>query len=307
MEYILCGITTSEICLSLASILNTTPEKIQEFVKLQYFRVRSQGIRWDYDNLELDHILTYFDITPREIVMDSITISHVAAILDKETFFMHGLLSLKSLFSTENTVSSFLLGYGISFEMNSEGNLKILVNGKPKSTDYLDHRIARDRCINGFLFGDDPEADDNVSYMRYCPEIVGHMGRELLQSPTLEREWAERSKAEEDLETLIEQLKKVIDDLRLVFKFSTGNGSCDLKGGILEIRRLKNAHMDLYLDLHHVGIIEFSRGNKKGDKIHVLVRNTVNAVIADFVEYKQTNSVGIESIGANCYSYEFLG
>lgn len=38
----------------------------------------------------------------------------------------------------------------------------------------------------------------------------------------------------------------------------------------------------------------------------MLIRNTVGAVIADMVEYKKTNRIGIQRIGAKSFSYEYM-
>jgi|GEM_PF-4853864 len=193
MEHILNGLNKSEVIRSLANIINTTPDKIEEFVESQHYRVQSEGISWTYDNLELDHILSHFAITLGDIQMDGVTVSHVAAIMDKESFLQHGLMSLYALFSTDNPVTSFLKEHGITFETQTGRSLRILVNGQPMSTDYLDVRLSKDRCINGFLFGDDPEDDRNISQLKECPEIIGHIGRELLHTSSLREEWISRS------------------------------------------------------------------------------------------------------------------
>lgn len=193
MAHILSGVNECEIIKSLANILNTTPEEIKTFVMSQHFRVKCEGISWTYDKLELEHILSYFGIKPSEINLSGITVSHVAAIMDKESFIQQGLLSLHSLFSTENTVRSFLKEHGITVESHADGSLRILVNGVPASTEYLDNRLKRDRCINGFLFGDDPEKDRNISHIKECPEFISHMGRELLHTARFEEEWVARS------------------------------------------------------------------------------------------------------------------
>ncbi|WP_208915737.1 hypothetical protein [Paenibacillus uliginis] len=43
------------------------------------------------------------------------------------------------------------------------------------------------------MFGDDPENDRNISNIKRCPEIVSHVGQELLRDSKLEDEWIKRS------------------------------------------------------------------------------------------------------------------
>lgn len=178
---------------SLSTILNTNTDNINKFIFSQRFRVRQEDIRWDYDTLDLNSILSFFNVTIEEIAFDSITVSHISAILDKESFFKHGMLSLKALFATENTFKSFLAEHGVTLEVKKENNLSIYVREKKMSTDYLDYRVEKDQCINGFMFGDDPEYNRNISNIKRCPEIVSHIGRELLRDSKLEDEWIKRS------------------------------------------------------------------------------------------------------------------
>ena len=178
---------------SLSTILNTDTDDINKFIFSQRFRVKQEGARWDYDDLDLNSILSFFNVKIEEITFDSITLSHIAAILDRKSFFKHGMLSLKALFSTENTFKSFLAEHGVMLEVKMDNILSIYVRGKKISTDYLDHRLEKDQCINGFMFGDDPENDRNISNIKRCPEIVSHIGRELLQDLKLENEWIKRS------------------------------------------------------------------------------------------------------------------
>ncbi|MFB5676441.1 hypothetical protein ACE3NQ_08570 [Paenibacillus terreus] len=173
---------------SLSTILSTNTDDIDNFIISQRFRVKQNGIRWDYDNLDLNSILSYFNVSTEELAFDSITVSHIAAILDKESFFKHGMLSLKDLFATENTFKSFLSKHGVTLEVKEE-NISIFVREKKVSTDYLDYRVEKDQCINGFMFGDDPENDRNISNIKRCPEIVSHIGRELLRDSNLENKW----------------------------------------------------------------------------------------------------------------------
>ncbi|WP_268624918.1 hypothetical protein [Paenibacillus alvei] len=173
---------------SLSTILSTNTDDIDKFIISQRFRVKQHGNRWDYDNLDLNSILSFFNVSIEELTFDSITVSHIAAILDKESFFKHGMLSLKALFATENTFISFLAEHGVTLEVEEE-KISIYVHEKKMSTDYLDYRVEKDQCINGFMFGDDPENDRNISNIKRCPEIVSHIGRELLRDSKLEDEW----------------------------------------------------------------------------------------------------------------------
>ncbi|MGP3783691.1 hypothetical protein [Paenibacillus sp. 1A_MP2] len=194
MEKILNGISISSLSESVANILGVSTAEVISFIQSQRYRVRHEEITTYCDNLTPDVIFDYFQKTPDDIQFDAITVSHVAAIIDDQSFYQHGMLSLKDLFLTETPFKSFMLEYGIEPVVHEDGSLQLLLNGEPRSSNHLDMRMISDRCINGFLFGDSPESDRNVSEMVKCPEFISDISRDILRNQILIEEWVKRAK-----------------------------------------------------------------------------------------------------------------
>jgi len=193
MEKLLDGTSPLNLKSSLANIFNVSVEQIDAFVSSQSYRVRHNEYGTYYDNFEFDVIAKYFGINPQDVRIDAISVSHVSAILDQASFYQHGILSLKSLFLKDTPFKSFLQEFDIELTIDANEKLQLLVNGVPKMSGHLELRTRRDQCINGFLFGDDPEHDDNVSEMLKCPEFIADIGRDVIFSRILEDEWMKRS------------------------------------------------------------------------------------------------------------------
>jgi len=192
VENNLSAINLMDIYESLAKALNVTSSDIEEFIKAQTYRVKKDGYHWDYKKIVIDDILEYFDLDIQDIIINSITVSHVAAILDTNSYYEFGLLSLDELFSTDNSFIRFLKEFGVTFKRENDV-FKLYINDQIQSTKYTTHRATKDKCINGFMFESNVEKDSNIDHLLRAPELVIHIGRELLFTEQLVREWESRS------------------------------------------------------------------------------------------------------------------
>lgn len=173
--------------ISLSRILNVDKKDIVQFLKDNRNRITIDGNSYYYDNLSQNDIKEYFK--PEEINFQEITVHHISSILDKNSFLNEGILNLRKLLLTKNSFTNFLSQYEISIRENYPDTLVLLYKGKEASTDYLTYRFKKDRCINGFLFCESALIDSNVSHIRECPELVSHIGREIIGSSDLEKYW----------------------------------------------------------------------------------------------------------------------
>jgi hypothetical protein len=150
------------------------------------------GYYWRYDNLTIQDVKSYFN--KYEFDFDEIAIYHVVAIINKESYMEKGLLNLGSLAKdSNNDFTNFLKEFGISFRQDREGNPDFEYNGIKISSDYVQHRLQKDQCINGFLLGESCLLDTNVSAIRECPEIIAHISREVINLPNLRNSWMQRA------------------------------------------------------------------------------------------------------------------
>lgn len=180
---------------SVANILGIENSAISNFIvnNQHRFTINKYGYREYTDRLTLSDILNSFNITVDQIDFDYLVVQHVAAIYDRNSFLTKGLMSIRDLFMSDNSVRSKLKEYGLNIGERANGELYIERGGKSVITDYLKHRLERDRCINGFLTWYDAETDSNVRDIRRCPEIVAHIGKEILNSRTLEEDWIQNA------------------------------------------------------------------------------------------------------------------
>lgn len=194
MEKLLNGISISTLFESVGNVLDVHASEVLSFIKAQRYRVKMEGIFDRYDKLEVDVILDHFNLTPKDIQIDAITVSHVAAVIDENSFYRYGMLSLRDLFIMDTPFRSFMLEYGVTPVVQEDGTLQIHINGENQPlSGRLRVRINSDRCINGFMFGDNPEADRNVSEMVKCPEFISDISRDVLLNPSLIEDWIKRA------------------------------------------------------------------------------------------------------------------
>lgn len=176
---------------SLEPILNTNRQQIIKFVDSIRYKVKHEGY-WDYSGLSVKEIKDYFKVECFNF--ESIAVHHVAAILDEESYRENGIMSLGKLLITENSFSNFFHSFGITFNKNPNDQVKMYKDTKVVGTDYTDHRLNKDQCINGFLLGETALTDRNVEHIWYCPELISHIGREILNSDRMEFQWKEQAK-----------------------------------------------------------------------------------------------------------------
>ncbi|MGP3783690.1 hypothetical protein [Paenibacillus sp. 1A_MP2] len=188
MENILDGTSLTTQFESAKNILGVSHAEFVEFLQSQRYRVKMKDGGYYYENLCVDDILEYFNLVPEDIYIDAVLISHITPIIDRESFYQYGMLSLKELFRLDTPFKSFMLEFGITPLVNENGHLKLLVNDVPKSSPYLDYRMNRDRRINGFMFNEKAEEDNNIEEMLKCPEFISKVSDELVDA------WAERSR-----------------------------------------------------------------------------------------------------------------
>ncbi|HGH7175502.1 TPA: hypothetical protein ACJMKJ_003049 [Bacillus wiedmannii] len=110
-----------------------------------------------------------------------------------------------------------------------------------------------------------------------------------------------------DWEKWEDDLKAILNDLEGDFEFfGTGEEEYNLNGSDLEIVRRENQFQDLKINLHNVGVVKFSRADKKIG-IEVEVMDTAGCLIATLNEYIQTKRVAVVRENSNIYRYEYRG
>ncbi len=182
---------------SVADILGVEESSVAKFILDNTYRFEKNkyGFLEYINKLTLGDILGSFSIDEEDIDYDYLVVQHVASIYDRNSFLTKGLMSIKDLFTSDNAFRSKLIDYGLKTGISANGGLYIEREGRIVTTKYLQHRIERDRCINGFLTWIDVQTDSNVSNIRECPEIVSHIGRYILGSDTLEKDWIRNSES----------------------------------------------------------------------------------------------------------------
>jgi hypothetical protein len=193
MEKLLNGSSIEQLTESLANILQVSTPAIHNFVQSQQYRITTESNGIYYDNLTFEDITEHFQLDIDNLSIDGITVSHVSAILDLQSFYDHGMLSLKDLFVIETPFKAFLREFGIDLLVEDNDTLSIRRGDLKVSSDHLNLRMTRDRCINGFLFADNPETIDDVEEMLKCPEFVLDIGRHIFLSRDLEEAWKSRA------------------------------------------------------------------------------------------------------------------
>jgi hypothetical protein len=125
-------------------------------VQSQQYRITTKSNGIYYDNLAFQDITEHFQLEIDNLSIDGITVSHVSAILDHQSFYDHGILSLKDLFVIETPFKAFLRDFGIDLLLEDNNTLSIRRRDCKVSLGHLNLRMTRVRCINGFLFGEQP-------------------------------------------------------------------------------------------------------------------------------------------------------
>lgn len=177
---------------SLEPILDTTSQEILKFVNLIKYKVKQEGVFWNYSGLEIKEIKDYFKV--EHFDFESIVVHHVAAMLDEDSYRNNGLMSLGNLVITQNSFTQFFHSFGITFVKDSNGQIEMYKDNEVIATEYTDHRLKKDQCINGFLLGEQALTSSNVKQMWHCPELISHISRELLKSNKMEMKWKEQAK-----------------------------------------------------------------------------------------------------------------
>ncbi|MDA2111795.1 hypothetical protein P4388_10900 [Bacillus thuringiensis] len=178
---------------SISSILDVPTDQVISFLKENKWRISNDEGFWRYDNLDFNDIQQYFNFDIKTCLFDEIVINHIAAILDQNSFFKEGLLNLKGLIKQKNCFTEFLNNYGITMMLDDSNNITWFHNKKQITSSYLEHRLTKDRCINGFLFGDEAQHDSNIRDIKECPEIIKHISDVILQDSQIARNWIEQA------------------------------------------------------------------------------------------------------------------
>ncbi|WP_106496402.1 hypothetical protein [Lentibacillus sp. Marseille-P4043] len=182
---------------SVADILGVQISTVGKFIlnNTYRFEINKYGSLEYKNRLDVDDLANSFNVAEEKIDFDYLTVQHVASIYDRNSLLTNGLMNIKDLFTSDNAFRSKLKEYGLDTGTTANGEPYIEREGQIVSTDYLQHRFNRDRCINGFLTWIDAQTDSNVSNIRECPEIVSHIGRYILDSYALEKDWIRNSES----------------------------------------------------------------------------------------------------------------
>lgn len=177
---------------SLQSILKVNLEDLVDFIQTNTDRF-SFDKKYGYsvfDRPDIKTIKEFFNISKFDY--KSVMVHHASAILNDKSYLDQGIFNLKGLAETPtNTFKKFLNDFKIRFEVNSIGEPFFEYQGKKISTEYIEHRLTRDRCINGFLFSYSLLEDTNISEIKHCPELIAHLGRHI--GIDLREEWIKRA------------------------------------------------------------------------------------------------------------------
>ncbi|MGN8845212.1 hypothetical protein ACTNDN_20630 [Niallia sp. HCP3S3_B10] len=176
---------------SIKTILGVSHNSLIDFIKLNEYRIK---LRRDFgypifERFEISEIKDYFNIDVFNY--DEIIVHHAASLLENSTHLEQGIYNLKRLAETHNSFKLFLSNYGITYDTDRVGTPYFAYNGNKVTSPYLESRFKKDLCINGFLFSYSVLEDTNIKDLKYCPEIVAHLGREI--GIDLRREWIEQS------------------------------------------------------------------------------------------------------------------
>lgn len=176
---------------SLENILKVNTDRISEFLDQCRFKVTVEGPFRSFERIEMHEIKEFFNID--QFDFNEVVVHHVAAIINKESYYRNGILNLENLATTDNSFSEFLAQYDISLKINPSGTIYIMKDGKEIGSEYTAYRFSKDQCINGFLLGESALIDTNVKYIRRCPELISHIGRVIIRNSEIERNWTERA------------------------------------------------------------------------------------------------------------------
>jgi len=175
---------------SLSDLLKTDDNTLNLFIESNKHRITNKD-KWSYDNIYIEDLLNYFNLTEKEILPDKLLMFHLTSGIDDIGFRKYGILNLESLVKN-GILSTFFADSGIQIHYEIGIPPVIKYNGKEFSDKMLSHRFNKDNCINGFLIKEDAENNTNVTHIRECPEFIWNIS-ELIDMPDLVTKWKENA------------------------------------------------------------------------------------------------------------------